>query len=265
LGSRGFALVEGSTAPAPGDRAAWRPLVRSDEPSFTSGDSPAFHARGRAFRIITKGGGMAKVLIVDDHPLVARYTKAEVVALQPDAGVEVAGTLAEAEALIAGGTKPDYILFDLMLPDCDGLAGVVRLRRLAPDAIIGVVTGETSPEVMRDCFFQGAKGYLTKDTTAEEFTDALRKLFDNGFFYPRQAADPVPARSTHRLTPREAEVLRALAIGKANKQLAPMLNISESTFKTYLRNIYEKLGVRTRVEAVRRGEELGVVDTRRRR
>ena len=60
-------------------------------------------------------------------------------------------------------------------------------------------------------------------------------------------------------------MLRALAIGKANKQLAPMLNISESTFKTYLSNIYEKLGVRTRVAAVRRGEELGVVDTRRRR
>ena len=208
---------------------------------------------------------MTRVLIVDDHPLVARYTKAEVEALRPDAGIVVAGTLAEAVALLADGTCPDFILFDLMLPDCDGLAGVVRLRQLAPHAVIGVISGETNPEVMRDCFFQGAKGYLTKSTGAEEFTEALRKLFDNGFFYPRQAADPMPARSTHRLTPREAEVLRALAIGKANKQLAPTLNISESTFKTYLRNIYGKLGVRTRVEAVRRGEELGVVDTRRRR
>ena len=106
---------------------------------------------------------------------------------------------------------------------------------------------------------------MTKSTGAEEFTEALRKLFDNGFFYPRQAADPCPLGQHIGLTPREAEVLRALAIGKANKQLAPTLNISESTFKTYLRNIYEKLGVRTRVEAVRRGEELGVVDTRRRR
>jgi DNA-binding NarL/FixJ family response regulator len=208
---------------------------------------------------------MTRVLIVDDHPLVARYTKAEVEALRPEAETVVAGTLEEAVARIADGVSPDYILFDLMLPDCDGLAGVVRLRELAPNAIIGVISGETNPEVMRDCFFQGAKGYLMKSTDAEEFTEALRKLFDNGFFYPRQAADPMPARSTHRLTPREAEVLRALAIGKANKQLAPMLNISESTFKTYLRNIYEKLGVRTRVQAVRRGEELGVVDTRRRR
>jgi DNA-binding NarL/FixJ family response regulator len=208
---------------------------------------------------------MTKVLIVDDHPLVARYTKAEVVALRPEADIVVAGTLTEAEALVSDGATPNYILFDLILPDCDGLAGLVRLRQLAPAAVVGVISGETNPDVMRDCFLQGAKGYITKCTGAEEFTDALRKLFDNGFFYPPQATDSLPARSTHRLTPREAEVLRALAIGKANKQLAPMLNISESTFKTYLRIIYDKLNVRTRVEAVRRGEELGVVDTRRRR
>jgi DNA-binding NarL/FixJ family response regulator len=208
---------------------------------------------------------MTKVLIVDDHPLVARYTKAEVAALRPGADIVIAGTLTEAEALVTDSATPNYILFDLILPDCDGLAGVVRLRHLAPNAVIGVISGETNPEVMRDCFLQGAKGYLTKSAGAEEFTEALRKLLDNGFFYPRQAADSLPARATHRLTPREAEVLRALAIGKANKQLAPMLNISESTFKTYLRIIYDKLGVRTRVQAVRRGEELGVVDTRRRR
>jgi DNA-binding NarL/FixJ family response regulator len=207
---------------------------------------------------------MATVLIVDDHPLVARYTKAEVAALRPEAEVLVAGTLSDAEALIDDGAAPDYVLLDLILPDCEGLTGLVRLRKLAPNAVIGVVTGETSPDVMRDCFTQGARGYLTKNTGAEEFTEALRKLFDNGFFYPREAADPVPPRSNHRLTPREVEVLRALAIGKRNKQLAPTLSISESTFKTYLRNIYEKLGVRTRVEAVRRGVELGVIDTRRR-
>jgi DNA-binding NarL/FixJ family response regulator len=155
-------------------------------------------------------------------------------------------------------------LLDLVLPDCQGLSGLVRLRALAPQSVIGVVSGETSPEVMRDCFAQGARGYLTKSTGADEFTDALRKLFDNGFFYPPQAADPVPAKSNHRLTQREIDVLRALAIGKVNKQLAPLLKISESTFKTYLRSIYEKLGVRTRLEAVRRGVELGLIETRRR-
>ena len=106
---------------------------------------------------------MTKVLIVDDHPLVARYTKAEVAALRPDADIVVAGTLAEAEALIADGTRPDYILFDLMLPDCDGLAGVVRLRQLAPNAVIGVISGETNPEVMRDCFLPGSQRLLDQE------------------------------------------------------------------------------------------------------
>lgn len=207
---------------------------------------------------------MVKVLIVDDHPMVARYTKSEVLALRPEAAIEMAGSLAAAEAFVLHDGPPDYLLLDLMLPDCHGLAGLVRLRKLAPSAVIGIVSGETSPDVMRDCFAQGARGYLTKSTGADDFTIALRKLFDNGFFYPPQAADPLPAKSTHRLTRREVEVLQALAIGKANKLLAPMLRISESTFKTYLRNIYEKLGVGTRVAAVRRGVELGLVDTRRR-
>ena len=142
--------------------------------------------------------------------------------------------------------------------------GLVRLRALSPQSVIGIVSGETNPDVMRDCFAQGARGYLTKSTGADDFTDALRKLFDNGFFYPPQAADPVLAKSNHRLTQREIDVLRALAIGKVNKQLAPLLQISESTFKTYLRSIYEKLEVRTRLEAVRRGAELGLIETRRR-
>lgn len=206
---------------------------------------------------------MTRVLIVDDHPMVARYTKNEVAMLRPGALVFIAVSLGEAESFLESQEQPDYVLLDLMLPDCNGLAGLVRLRNRSPKAVIAVVSGETNPGVMRDCFSQGARGYLTKSTGADEFTEALRKLFDNGFFYPPQAADPLPARFTQRLTQREISVLRALAIGKANKQLAPTLGISESTFKTYLRIIYEKLGARTRVEAVRRGLELGLIDTRR--
>jgi len=206
---------------------------------------------------------MTKVLIVDDHPLVARYTKAEVEALRPDAGIVVAGTLAGSRVLMADGPVR---LHPLRLD-----APRLRWPRRHRAATTACTKCRHRRHQWRDepgsdarLFFQGAKGYLTKSTVRgvhRRTAQALRQRF----FYPRQAADPMPARSTHRLTPREAEVLRALAIGKANKQLAPTLNISESTFKTYLRNIYEKLGVRTRVAAVRRGEELGVVDTRRRR
>jgi DNA-binding NarL/FixJ family response regulator len=203
-------------------------------------------------------------LIVDDHPMVARYTKDEVIVLRPAATVLLAGTLTKAEEIVATVGSPDYVLLDLVLPDCQGLSGLVRLRALAPQSVIGVVSGETSPEVMRDCFAQGARGYLTKSTGADEFTDALRKLFDNGFFYPPQACSPSLAKVPTRLSRREVEVLRTLATGKLNKQLADLLCISESTLKTYLRVIYRKLGARTRLEAVRRGVDLGLIDTRRR-
>jgi DNA-binding NarL/FixJ family response regulator len=205
-----------------------------------------------------------RVLIVDDHPIIAKYTVGEVVRLRPAAQVATAGTLAAAEAAIRADGAPDFVLLDLTLPDCEGLSGLVRLRRLAPRSAIAVVSGETSPAVIRDCFSQGARGYLPKSSGADDFTGALRRLLDTGVYYPPEAADPMPARPRPRLTPREESVLQALAEGRVNKQLAAALNISESTFKTYLRNIYEKLEVRTRVQAVRRGEQLGVIETRRR-
>jgi DNA-binding NarL/FixJ family response regulator len=204
------------------------------------------------------------VLIVDDHPLVAEYTRNEISQLRKGVTVLVAGTLEEAEAMIRRDGAPAFVLLDLVLPDCRGLLGLVRLRQLAPNSVIGVVTGETNPNVMRDCFAQGARGYLTKSTGAEDFTAALRKLLGNGFFYPPQAIDQLPRGKSTRLTRREMEVLQVLSIGRANKQLATLLGISESTFKTYLRSIYDKLEVGTRVSAVRRGVELGLIDTRRR-
>jgi DNA-binding NarL/FixJ family response regulator len=155
---------------------------------------------------------MPRVLIVDDHPMVARYTRNEVAALIPDAIVHVAEALGEAETLMHDA-RPDFVLLDLRLPDSSGLSALVRIRECAPSAVVAIVTGETDPEVMRDCFVQGARGYVTKSTGADEFTDALRKLFQNGFYYPPQAAAPDARRTTHRLTRREVEVLRALAIG----------------------------------------------------
>lgn len=241
------------------------PIVQSDEANRPAVGPLPCHPERTAGRMNCTGETrVTKVLIVDDHPMVARYTKNEVLAISPAATVLLAVTLAEAEEIVTSIAAPDYILLDLMLPDCEGLSGLVRLRALAPQSVIGIVSGETSPNVMRDCFSQGARGYLTKSTGADEFTAALRKFFDNGFFYPAQASCPAPEESASRLSRREVEVLRVLATGKLNKQLADLLSISESTLKTYLRIVYRKLRVRTRLEAVRRGLELGLIDARRR-
>lgn len=209
---------------------------------------------------------MTFVLIVEDHPFVASATAREVTALLPQAETMCVDSIESAERAIAErGCSPDFILLDLLLPDAEGLSGLVRMRQAAPQAPVAIVSGELRPERMRDAFAQGARGYLAKSADIDAFTEGLRKFLETGFYFPPGAAEPAAAaESPRRLTEREVAALRALASGKLNKQLADVLGITESTFKTYLRAIYRKLGVRTRVEAVGRARELGLLDARRR-
>ena len=202
---------------------------------------------------------MTRVLIVDDHPLVARATANEVRMVKRDTETRIAHSIEEAERVIAEWEPPDTILLDLRLPDTDGLSGLVRLHKLVPKATIAIISAEDDPHVMRDAFAQGARGYLTKGRDIDQFTEALRKVLDYGFYFPPEVTTPAPATTSLHLTEREEEVVRALALGKVNKQLADMLGVSESTFKTHLRAIYRKLGVRTRVQAAGRARELGLL------
>jgi DNA-binding NarL/FixJ family response regulator len=218
-------------------------------------------SNGRIVR--TTRGLMTYVLIVDDHPFVASATGREVASLIPDAETRCVDSLAGAERAIEAGRHPDFILLDLRLPDAEGLSGLVRLRQAAPKAVIAIISGETSPQVMRDAFAQGARGYLLKTRDIDEFTEGLRKLFERGFYFPPEAVESAEAKPRPRLlTERETAALHALASGKVNKQLAGVLGVTESTFKTYLRAIYRKLGARTRVEAVSRARELGLLESR---
>ena len=207
---------------------------------------------------------MTRVLIVDDHPLVARATANEVRMVKRDAETRLAHSIEEAERVIAEWEAPDTILLDLRLPDTDGLSGLVHLHKLAPKATIAIISAEDDPSVMRDAFAQGARGYLTKGRDIDQFTEGLRKVLDYGFYFPPEVTTPAPAAPVAHLTDREEEVVRALALGKVNKQLADMLGVSESTFKTHLRAIYRKLGVRTRIQAAGRARELGLIAVRRR-
>ena len=204
---------------------------------------------------------MPHVLIVDDHPLVASATAREVAAILPDAQTICVKSIAAAEGAVAAAA-PDFILLDLVLPDAEGLSGLVRLRQLAPNSIIALVTGETSRQVMRDAFAIGARGYLVKTNDVDAFLEGLSKLFQRGFYFPPEAAEAPDevVRRSGPLTAREVAAVRALATGKANKQLADILGVTESTFKSHLRAIYKKLGVRTRLQAVGRARQLGLLE-----
>ena len=160
---------------------------------------------------------MTRVLIVDDHPLVARATANEVRMVKREAETRLAHSIEEAEAVIADWEAPDTILLDLRLPDTDGLSGLVHLHKLAPKATIAIISAEDDPHVMRDAFAQGARGYLTKGRDIDQFTEGLRKVLDYGFYFPPEVTTPAPNPPAAHLTDREEEVVRALSVGQSQQ------------------------------------------------
>jgi len=192
----------------------------------------------------------------------------------------VAGELADDDAVrvvVLQSANPEFFIahFDVALiqripvdlppqTELNAFHAMCEAFRTMPKATIAIISGEDDPHIMRDAFAQGARGYLTKGRDIDQFTEGLRKVLDYGFYFPPEVTTPAPTTPAAHLTDREEEVVRALALGKVNKQLADMLGVSESTFKTHLRAIYRKLGVRTRIQAAGRARELGLLAIRRR-
>ena len=160
---------------------------------------------------------MTRVLIIDDHPLVARATANEVRMVKRDAETRLAHSIEEAERVIAEWEEPDTILLDLRLPDTEGLSGLVHLHKVVPKATIAIISAEDDPNVMRDAFAQGARGYLTKGRDIDQFTEGLRKVLDYGFYFPPEVTTPAPPPPSLHLTDREEEVVRALALGQGQQ------------------------------------------------
>lgn len=210
---------------------------------------------------------MIRVLVVDDHPVV----RAGMVALLgelPD--VEVvgeAGNGAEALALVPR-LAPDVVLMDLRMPVMDGAEATARLRAQpgAPEVLV-LTTYDTDADIVR-AVESGARGYLLKDTAPPVLADAIRRAA----LGETVLAPPVAARLAERLraparvelTPRELDVLRAVARGLSNGGVGRELFIGEATVKTHLLRIFAKLEVTDRTAAVTAAYAHGLIDLPRR-
>jgi DNA-binding NarL/FixJ family response regulator len=202
-----------------------------------------------------------RVLIVDDHPMVREGLRSM---LEP-AGCVVAGEAATGEhalrAVVALG--PDVVLLDLELPDLDGLAVLERLKALAPGVSVLVITMHDDPALVRRAIVSGASGYVLKGVGRRELLSALEAVrYGGSVFDPsllREAAVSRPAQTTTAvaLTSVEQELLRLVAQGLTNREIAERLRWSVGTVKKYLQRTLEKLDVSDRtqaaVEAVKRG------------
>jgi DNA-binding NarL/FixJ family response regulator len=200
-----------------------------------------------------------RVLVADDQTVV-REGLVLLLGLLP--GVEVAGTAADGEQAVrlAAAELPDVVLMDLRMPRMDGVEATRRIRASHPGVQVVVLTTYSDDESVFAALRAGARGYLTKDTDPETLARAIATVSGGqAHFDPevqRRLAEEV-ARRPHRpsdlpdgLTAREGEVLRLIAAGRSNAEIAAELFISAGTVKTHINNLFAKAGLRDRAQAV---------------
>ena len=201
----------------------------------------------------------ATVLVVDDHALL-RTGVANIINQEPDLQVVAeAGDGVEAVAAFERH-HPDVTLLDLRMPLMEGVEVVRRIRERDPRArVIVLTTYDTDDEISR-ALKAGAKAYVLKDISAEDLVGCIRDvLAGKTYIAPAAAAKLAEGVTRVQLTPREMAALKLMADGKANKEIANALDISERTVKTHLGHLFEKLGVTSRTEAVKVATRRGLV------
>jgi DNA-binding NarL/FixJ family response regulator len=214
--------------------------------------------------------GPIKILVVDDHEVVRDGISVMMGRQQDFAVVGEASNGLEAVAK-AQDLHPDIVLMDLRMPQLNGVEVMRRIRAENSEIKFIVLTTYDSDEYIFDAIEAGAKGYLLKDASREELFQAVRavyrgesliepgvaaKILDRLAQLSRRSNQPSIAEL---LSDRETEVLQLMASGSPNKAIATALSISESTVKTHVANIFQKLEVNQRTEAVTKAMSLGII------
>jgi DNA-binding NarL/FixJ family response regulator len=201
-----------------------------------------------------------RILLADDHAIV-REGFAAILRSQPD--IEVVGQAADGNAAVAWFRKlhPDLLLVDLRMPGLSGVEVITAIRTEDPAARAIVLTTFDGDEDIFRALEAGARGYLLKDSSTAELLDAIHIVHAGERRVPPEVAARLVERASSgpALSPREIEVLRLIAAGKTNKEIASALFISEGTVKTHVNSIHEKLGVRDRTEAVMTALRRGIL------
>jgi two-component system, NarL family, response regulator LiaR len=204
-----------------------------------------------------------RILIADDHKVVRRGLRTF---LELDPEIVVVGEAANgAEALrLAHQLQPDIVLMDLLMPVMDGITATATIRRELPETEVLALTSVLEDASVVGAVRAGAIGYLLKDTEADALCRAIRAAVEGQVQLTPQAAARLmqvvsAPESSEPLTEREIEVLRLLAQGHTNKQIALRLQIAEKTVKVHVSNILGKLGVQSRTQAALYAIRIGLV------
>lgn len=200
-----------------------------------------------------------RVLLADDHPLLREGVQA-VIESQTD--MRVVASVGNGVDAVAAWTehKPDVGLIDLRMPQLDGLGVIRAVRKKHPDARLIVLTTFDGEEDVFEAMRMGAKGYLLKDTPSEVLISTLRDVMAGRTYVSPSAAQRLVVRiGDVELTPREREVLQMIQEGLSNPEIASRLQVAVTTVKAHVQSILDKLGARTRTEAVHLALKRGLI------
>jgi DNA-binding NarL/FixJ family response regulator len=201
-----------------------------------------------------------KVFIVDDHRLMLRAIRTS---LSHDENIDVVGETDAGEKVLplVGQTAPDAVLLDVRMPGMDGLAVLERLRAEYPSVAVVMLSGIDDPALVRGALERGAAAFVLKHVEPCDLAAAVRQSVSAAIFRPLDLVDAARVASQDAgLTKRELSILAELPAGGSNQQIARRLFLAEQTVKFHLTNIYRKLGVSTRTEALRYAYEHGLVE-----
>ena len=208
-----------------------------------------------------------RVLVVDDHAVV-RTGLRRVLDAEPD--IETVGEAPNAERAVfeAMAHKPDVVLMDVVMPGKSGIEIIPTLQQNAPQARVLVLSMQDDPRYLREAFDAGASGYVLKEAADTEVVDAVRAVAaGERYVHPALGARLVEAEAAERrraeedpLSEREREVLRLLALGHTNQEIAKLLYISVRTAETHRAHIMQKLRLSSRAELVRYALSEGLLE-----
>jgi len=201
---------------------------------------------------------VTRVVLVDDHAVVRSGLR---LLLDNEEDIEVVGEAGNAKDAIfrTRALKPDVILLDVVLPGESGIEVLPKLLKESPDTKVLVLSMQDDPNYVREAFSAGASGYVLKEAADEEVVSAVREIAEGGrYVHPALGARMVAAEAQERaaaeadpLSEREREVLRLLALGHTNQEIAETLYISVRTAESHRAHIMQKLRLSTRAELVR--------------